>query len=203
MPKWPPRANAGISFLISATGGDSALALYDQLPLSRRRSSSIMTIKAGRVCSRSWRDHRPEKQAAARIIAEFAQPTTPNSESPLPPQPAARRYTLPHSANLWTPESAQALLTQCHRFYAGDIAPEGCKPAKAGKRHDIIQLGGENLAAGLNGESFSCLPATTTMLRPFTPIRCWRTLPAVQNKRVYAPGTENVPSGLLQRNIVA
>lgn len=53
--------------LISATGGDSALALYDQPPLSRRRSSSIMTIKAGRVCSRSLarspaRRNRPPRE---------------------------------------------------------------------------------------------------------------------------------------------
>jgi ABC-type Fe2+-enterobactin transport system substrate-binding protein len=72
----------------------------------------------------------------------------------LPPQPvSALVYTAAaHSANLWTPESAQG---RCLNSWALPWRParrSACQP-EPGKRHDIIQLGGENLAAGLNGNS--------------------------------------------------
>lgn len=164
--------------LISATGGDSALALYDQL-------SAIAPTLVINYDDKSWQSlltqlgeiTGQEKQAAARIAEFEAQLTTVKQRIALPPQPVSALVYTPaaHSANLWTPESAQGkLLTQLGFTLA--TLPQGLQTSKSrGKRHDIIQLGGENLAAGLNGESLSCLPATTTMLRPFTPIRCWRT----------------------------
>lgn len=89
-------------------------------------------------------------------MAEFeAQLTTVKQRIALPPQPVSALVYTPaaHSANLWTPESAQGkLLTQLGFTLA--TLPRGLQTSKSrGKRHDIIQLGGENLAAGLNGES--------------------------------------------------
>lgn len=64
----------------------------------------------------------------------------------LPPQPVnAIVYTAAaHSANLWTAESAQGKLLHQLGFTLADL-PAGLQTSTSrGKRHDIIQLGGEN-----------------------------------------------------------
>ncbi|SPX11399.1 ferrienterobactin-binding periplasmic protein [Escherichia coli] len=73
------------------------------------------------------------------------------SKSKLPPQPVtAIVYTAAaHSANLWTPESAQGQMLEQLGFTLAKL-PAGLNASQSqGKRHDIIQLGGENLAAGV------------------------------------------------------
>lgn len=73
----------------------------------------------------------------------------------LPPQPVtALVYTAAaHSANIWTPESAQGQMLEQLGFSLATL-PGGLPASHSqGKRHDIVQLGGENLAAGLNGQS--------------------------------------------------
>ncbi|ESH47746.1 iron-enterobactin transporter periplasmic binding protein [Salmonella enterica subsp. enterica serovar Choleraesuis str. 0006] len=132
--------------LISATGGDSALALYDQL-------SAIAPTLVINYDDKSWQSlltqlgeiTGQEKQAAARIAEFEAQLTTVKQRIALPPQPVSALVYTPaaHSANLWTPESAQGkLLTQLGFTLA--TLPRGLQTSKSqGKRHDIIQLGGE------------------------------------------------------------
>lgn len=141
--------------LISATGGDSALALYDQL-------SAIAPTLIINYDDKSWQalltqlgeitGH--EKQAAERIAAFDKQLAQVKQQMTLPPQPVnAIVYTAAaHSANLWTTESAQGKLLHQLGFTLADL-PAGLQTSTSqGKRHDIIQLGGENLATGLNGE---------------------------------------------------
>ncbi len=57
-------------------------------------------------------------------------------------------------------------------------------------RHDIIQLGGENLAAGLNGESLFLFAGDQKDADAIYANPLLAHLPAVQNKQVYALGTE-------------
>ncbi len=59
-----------------------------------------------------------------------------------------------------------------------------------GKRHDIIQLGGENLAAGLNGETLFLFAADDKDAAALMRDPLLAHLSAVKNKRVYALGTE-------------
>ena len=93
----------------------------------------------------------------------------------LPPQPVnAIVYTAAaHSANLWTAESARPAVAPV-RLYRRTA----CRAAhikSQGKRHDIIQLGGENLATGLNGEGLFLFAGDQKTLKRFTPTRCWLT----------------------------
>ena len=142
--------------LISATGGDSALALYDQL-------STIAPTLIINYDDKSWQSLLTqlgeitghEKQAAERIALFDKQLAAAKEQIKLPPQPVtALVYTAAaHSANLWTPESAQGQMLEQLGFTLAKL-PAGLNASQSqGKRHDIIQLGGENLAAGLNGES--------------------------------------------------
>jgi iron complex transport system substrate-binding protein len=59
-----------------------------------------------------------------------------------------------------------------------------------GKRHDIVQLGGENLAAGLNGESLFLFASDEKDATALETNPLLSHLAAVQKKQVYALGTE-------------
>ena len=96
--------------LISATGGDSALALYDQL-------STIAPTLIINYDDKSWQSLLTqlgeitghEKQAAERIAQFDKQLTAAKEQIKLPPQPVtAIVYTAAaHSANLWTAERSE------------------------------------------------------------------------------------------------
>ena len=179
--------------LISATGGDSALALYDQL-------SAIAPTLIINYDDKSWQalltqlgaitGH--EKQAAERIAAFDKQLAQVKQQMTLPPQPVnAIVYTAAaHSANLWTAESAQGKLPHQLGFTLADL-PAGLQTSTSqGKRHDIIQLGGENLATGLNGEGLFVFAGDEKDVAAIYANPLLAHLPSVKNKRVWALGTE-------------
>lgn len=179
--------------LISATGGDSALALYDQL-------SAIAPTLIINYDDKSWQElltqlgtmTEHEKQAAERIAAFDEQLAQVKQQMTLPPQPVnAIVYTAAaHTANLWTTESAQGKLLHQLGFTLADL-PAGLHTSKSqGKRHDIIQLGGENLATGLNGEGLFVFAGDQKDVDAIYSNPLLAHLPAVQNKRVWALGTE-------------
>lgn len=179
--------------LISATGGDSALALYDQLSTIAptlvinydSQSWQALLIQLGRITGQ-------EKQAAERIAEFDARLATLKKQMTLPPQPiSALVYTAAaHSANLWTPASAQGQLLEQLGFTLAPL-PAGLHASQSqGKRHDIIQLGGENLAAGLNGASLLVFAGDQKDIDAINANPLLSHLPAVQNKQVFALGSE-------------
>ncbi|MNU97181.1 Ferrienterobactin-binding periplasmic protein precursor [compost metagenome] len=110
----------------------------------------------------------------------------------LPPQPVnAIVYTAAaHSANLWTTESAQGKFLQQLGFQLAEL-PAGLTTSKSqGKRHDIIQLGGENLATGLNGQGLFLFAGDQKDVDAIYANPLLAHLPSVENKRVWALGTE-------------
>lgn len=179
--------------LISATGGDSALALYDQL-------STIAPTLIINYDDKSWQalltllgGITGNKQQAAERIAEFdKQLATVKQQIKLPPQPvSALVYTAAaHSANLWTSESAQGQFLQQLGFALATLPPGLHASQSQGKRHDIIQLGGESLASGLNGESLFLFAGDEKDADAIYANPLLAHLPAVKNKHVYALGSE-------------
>ena len=179
--------------LISATGGDSALALYDQL-------STIAPTLIINYDDKSWQALLTqlggitgnEQQAAARIAEFDKQLATVKQQIKLPPQPvSALVYTAAaHSANLWTSESAQGQFLQQLGFALATLPPGLHASQSQGKRHDIIQLGGESLASGLNGESLFLFAGDEKDADAIYANPLLAHLPAVKNKHVYALGSE-------------
>lgn len=179
--------------LISATGGDSALALYDQL-------STIAPTLIINYDDKSWQALLTqlggitgnEQQAAARIAEFDKQLATVKQQIKLPPQPvSALVYTAAaHSANLWTSESAQGQFLQQLGFTLATLPPGLHASQSQGKRHDIIQLGGESLASGLNGESLFLFAGDEKDADAIYANPLLAHLPAVKNKHVYALGSE-------------
>ncbi|WP_436873370.1 Fe2+-enterobactin ABC transporter substrate-binding protein [Kosakonia sacchari] len=179
--------------LISATGGDSALPLYDQL-------STIAPTLIINYDDKSWQalltqlgeitGH--EKEAAARISQFNQQLADVKARMKLPPQPVSALVYTPaaHSANLWTEESAQGQLMQQLGFTLAPLPANLHASQSQGKRHDIVQLGGENLAAGLNGEGLFLFASDQKDADALSQNPLLAHLPAVQNHRVYALGAE-------------
>lgn len=178
--------------LVSATGGDSALALYEQF-------SAIAPTLVINYDDKSWQQLLTqlgeitghEKQAAARIAQFDKQLAQAKTQMALPPQPVSALVYNPaaHGANLWTADSAQGkLLGQLGFTLASPPAAHGL--TSMGKRHDIIQLGGETLAAGLNGETLLLFAGDDNDAAALMRDPLLAHLPAVQHKRVYALGTE-------------
>ncbi|MCL6746728.1 Fe2+-enterobactin ABC transporter substrate-binding protein [Kosakonia sp. R1.Fl] len=179
--------------LISATGGDSALPLYDQL-------STIAPTLIINYDDKSWQalltqlgeitGH--EKEAAARISQFNQQLADVKARMKLPPQPVTALVYTPaaHGANLWTEESAQGKLMQQLGFTLAPLPANLHTSQSQGKRHDIVQLGGENLAAGLNGEALFLFASDQKDADALGQNSLLAHLPAVQNHRVYALGAE-------------
>ncbi|WP_348519221.1 Fe2+-enterobactin ABC transporter substrate-binding protein [Dryocola clanedunensis] len=179
--------------LISATGGDSAVALYDQL-------SAIAPTLVINYDDKSWQQVLTdlgkitghEKQAAARIASFDKQLSEAKTKINLPPQPVSALVYTPasRSANLWTPESAQGKLLEQLGFTLATLPAALHTSQSMGKRHDIVQLGGENLATGLNGESLFLFAGNEKDAAALEANPLLSHLPAVQNKHVYPLGTE-------------
>jgi len=179
--------------LISATGGDSALSLYDQL-------STIAPTLVINYDDKSWQELLKqlgeitghEKEAAARISQFDQQLAQVKSAIKLPPQPVSALVYTPaaHGANLWTEESAQGKLMQQLGFNLAPLPANLHTSQSQGKRHDIVQLGGENLAAGLNGESLFLFASDQKEADALSQNPLLAHLSAVQSHRVYALGAE-------------
>lgn len=179
--------------LISATGGDSALALYEQL-------SAIAPTLVINYDDKSWQQlliqlgeiTGHEKQAAERISSFDRQLSEAKMHMTLPPQPVTAMVYTPasHSANIWTQDSAQGKLLVQLGFTLSPIPAAIQTSQSMGKRHDIVQLGGENLATGLNGESLFLFASDEKDAIALANNPLLSHLPAVQKKHVYALGTE-------------
>lgn len=179
--------------LISATGGDSALALYDQLLAIAPtliinyddKSWQTLLTQLGEITGQ-------EQQAKARISDFNQQLAKVKQQMTLTPQPVSALVYNPaaHSANLWTADSAQGQLLSQLGFTLATL-PDGLHASQSqGKRHDIVQLGGENLAAGLNGEALFLFAGNEKDAEAIYANPLLSHLSAVQNKRVYPLGTE-------------
>jgi ABC-type Fe2+-enterobactin transport system substrate-binding protein len=179
--------------LVSATGGDSALALVDQL-------SAIAPTLVVNYETQSWQQLDEQlgqatgQEAQARQLAEqfAARQATLKSHLQLPNGPvSAFVYNAPaRQANLWTVDSPQGQLLRDTGFSLA-LPPASLATSNSlGKRKDIIQLGGENVASGLTGEAFLVFAAEPADLEALRGNSLLQHLPAVREQRLYALGAD-------------
>ncbi len=179
---------------MSATGNDSALKLIDQL-------SAIAPTLVVNYDDKSWQQlvgllgeaTGHEAQAAARVKAFDDREKALKKRLTLPAQPVSAMVWNAdgRAVNLWTAESAQGKLLQQLGFTLATLPASIQQGHSMGQRKDIIQLSGENLAAGLNGNTFMLFAADekstdAVMKNPFL-----AQTPAVKNKQVYALGLDS------------
>lgn len=179
--------------VMSATGADSAVRLYSQL-------SAIAPVLVVNYDDKSWQQlaillgsATGQEARAEQIITEFDQRQEKlRQQITLPPQPTSALVLRADgkNANLWTADSSQGQLLQQLGFTLATLPPARDLSTSQGTRKDIVQLGGENLAEGLNGNTLLLFAndqsdAQRLLGNPFL-----AHLPAVKNQRVYPLGND-------------
>jgi iron complex transport system substrate-binding protein len=179
--------------IMSATGGDSALRLYDQI-------SQIAPTLVVNYDDKSWQEvavllgnATGRETEAASVIAEFDRRVAETAKRlRLPPQPttAAVYYEDDSGANVWTPASAQGKLLLSLGFELATIPPDVKTTTSMGIRSDIIQLSGEQFADGVNGETLLLFAADDSIVDQVTANKFLKHIKSVSSNRVYALGTD-------------
>nr|WP_240614146.1 Fe2+-enterobactin ABC transporter substrate-binding protein [Mixta theicola] len=176
--------------VVSATGNDSALALYPQL-------AAIAPTLVINYDDKSWQQVMKdlgqatghEAQAEQRI-ADFDQRLQQlRKKITLPPQPVSAFVYNRHGpmVNLWTSASAQGHLLQQLGFTLAASLPGGLLQ----KRRDKVQLSGETLVHGLTGKTFLLFAADDKDAAALMREPLLAGAPAVQQQRVIALGEDS------------
>lgn len=187
-------AEAPDLIVVSATGNDSAIKLVDQL-------AAIAPVLVVNYDDKSWQQlvtllgeaTGHEAESAARKAEFDAREKALKAKLTLPPQPVSAMVWNGdgRAVNLWTDASAQGKLLQQLGFTLATPPATLQSGHSMGQRKDILQLSGENLAAGLNGQSYLLFAAeeptvAQVMSNPFL-----AQTPAVRAKAVYALGLDS------------
>lgn len=186
-------AEAPDLIIVSASGADSAAALYSQF-------ASIAPTLVVDYDDQSWQDvmrllgraSGHEAQAEARIDAFAQRVAALKGRLKLPPQPVtALVYNASaRQANLWTSESAQGRLLTSLGFELASPPSDPPTFVSQGKRKDIVQVGGEHLAGGLTGQSWLMFAAEASDTQALEGNTLLAHLPAVKSHRIYALGND-------------
>lgn len=179
--------------VMSATGADSAVRLYNQL-------SAIAPVLVVNYDDKSWQQLATflgaatgQEAKAEQIITEFGlRQEKLKQQIRLPPQPTSALVLRSDgkSANLWTADSSQGQLLQQLGFTLATLPPTLNASTSQGARKDIVQLGGENLADGLNGQTLLLFANDQSDAQRLLDNRFLAHLPAVQHQRVYPLGND-------------
>ena len=179
--------------LISATGGDSALALYDQL-------STIAPTLVVNYDDKSWQQLEQilgqatghEAQAEQLIKAYAARQAQVRKDLVLPPQPVSAFVYNPaaRQANVWTRASPQGQMLEQLGFSLASPSPALASSQAMGKRKDILQAGGEHMADALTGQTFLMFAAEPADTQAVLGNTLLAHLPAIGSQRVYALGAD-------------
>jgi ferric enterobactin transport system substrate-binding protein len=179
--------------IISTTGADSAMRLYDQL-------KDIAPTLVIRYDDKSWMqlaqlfgDLFGLEVQAKSVIDAFQQQVAQTKQSiTLPAQPTTAMVYNPDGsgANIWTNRSAQGRLLEELGFTLATI-PDSIKgDMSMGVRDDIITAKGERFPDAVTGQSillFATEPASQQLVIDNSFLQNNK---AVQNKRVYAVGND-------------
>ncbi|WP_455844242.1 Fe2+-enterobactin ABC transporter substrate-binding protein [Pantoea agglomerans] len=186
-------AEAPDLIVIAATGGDSALRLYDQL----QTIAPVLVIDYG---DKSWQaltlqlgDITGHEADAQKVIAAFEKRVeTVRHKITLPPQPTSALvyYEDGRGMNLWTPASAQGVLLQDLGFTLAAPPASFQGSTSMGKRNDIIQLNGENMADGITGNTLLLFAADEKTVPQVAKNPFLAHLPAVKQHDIFAVGND-------------
>lgn len=181
--------------IVSATSGDSALHLHEQL-------SAIAPVMVVNYDDKSWIELAQflgaalgrEKQAEF-ISRQFEQRITRvKSMISLPPQPSTAMVYISSDigANVWTEYSAHGKLLNALGFKLASV-PHGIAANKLDdSRKDIIQLNAdENFASAITGASILLFSADEKKVKQIKSDKFLALLPAISKAQVYALGLDS------------
>lgn len=179
--------------VVAATGGDSAVALYDQL-------SAVAPTVVVDYGDKTWQEVAEvlgeatgHEADAVEVETQFDETVdTARSAIALPPQPTtAMVYNGAQGANLWTAESAQGGLLTDLGFTLAEL-PDGALGGNSmGSRNDIVQVAPENYSLAFTGNTVVLFNADDTDVAEFAADPQLAQLPPVASGDVYAAGLDS------------
>ena len=186
--------------VVSKTGQDSASAIYDQL-------SDIAPTVVIDYGDKDWQEVTSRlgeitghEDDAKKVNDEFDARALEVRESiDAPAQPVtgmvfnekAKVGGSGASANIWTPDSAQAKLLEEVGFELAEV-PEGTAgQGEMDKRADIVEVTGENLSKAVTGESVFLFNANEKTAESYKKNSLVESTPAVKNDAVFAMGLDS------------
>lgn len=179
--------------VVAATGGDSALKLYEQL-------SQIAPTLVVSYDDRGWQDLATvlaratgrETQAQAVIDHFAARLLATRQRLRLPAQPTTAMvyYEDGSGANVWTPDSAQGRLLTDLGFTLAEVPAAVRGNVSMGVRKDIIQVSGEHFATALQGHTLLLFSADERQVAQVKANKFLAQVPSVAQGRVHAMGLD-------------
>lgn len=179
--------------VISATGGDSAMRLYDQL------KDIAPTLVIG-YDNKSWMqlatifgDLLGLEQQAKTVIDSFEEKLAQTKASiTLPPQPTTAMvyYRDSTGANVWTDKSAQGRILQQLGFTLAEIPDSVKGDISMGLRDDIVITTGERFPDAITGNTILLFAAERTSEPHVLANNYLKALPPIINKQVYGLGND-------------
>lgn len=179
--------------LISATGGDSALKLYDQLKDIAPTAIINYGDKSWMQLARVLGNFIGLEENANTLIDTFNQQIEEFKKMTiLPPQPttALVYYRDGTGGNIWTSESAQGQLLTQLGFTLSAIPDSVRGDLSMGKRNDIVIASGERFPDALTGNTlllFATEPPQEAMVKNNAYLA---ETPAILNNSIYAVGND-------------
>ncbi|MFT2096946.1 Fe2+-enterobactin ABC transporter substrate-binding protein [Marinomonas sp. 2405UD66-6] len=179
--------------IISATGGDSAMKLYDQLKDIAPTLVIGYDNKSWMQLAQIFGDLLGLEGQAKSVIQDFEQKVADTkSRITLPPQPTTAMvyYRDDTGGNIWTTKSAQGRLLKELGFTLAEV-PESVKGnISMGLRDDIIIATGERFPDAVNGNSVLLFSASQEREQALKNNNYLQSSSAIQNDQVFAVGND-------------
>jgi ferric enterobactin transport system substrate-binding protein len=176
---------------VSATGGDSARKIYDQLSQIAPTLLISYDDKDWQTIATQLGAMTGHEQDAAAAIKDFSNKlSTTKQKIHLPPQPTTAMvyYEDNSGANVWTANSAQGRLLLDLGFTLATIPDAAKGDTSMGIRKDITQLTGEKFSEGLQGKTMLLFTADDSTVAKVKNNKFLQQNPAISGNRVYAVG---------------
>lgn len=184
--------------VIAKTGGDSAVDLYDQL--SKVAPTAVLDYSTSdweQISTRLGELTGQENQAeditkkfddraneVKDAIKEPAQPVTGLVYN-------AASFGESGGGNIWTDKSAQGKLLKKLGFELADVPEETRGSGQLGKREDVYQISGENLAKAVTGKTVFLFAADDEGAKAYKADKLLADTAAVKDDAVYAMGDDS------------
>lgn len=180
--------------VVSATGKDSAVALYDRLSLIAPTLVINYDQQSWQQIERLLAKATGKETEAEDSIQSFSRRAASVREAiVLPPQPVSALVFNPQSqaANLWTRDSAQGQLLESLGFTLAKVPAQLAQAQRRLQRKDIIPLSGESLVTGINGQSVLMFATDQSGKAALMSEPLLAASPAVQHQQIYTLGNDS------------
>lgn len=177
--------------IVSATGGDSARKIYEQLKQIAPTLIINYDDKTWQTIATQLGAVTGHEQDATAAINNFsAKLSATKQKLRLPPQPTTAMvyYEDNTGANVWTPDSAQGRLLLDLGFTLATVPDSVKGNTSMGIRKDIIQLSGEKFSEGLQGKTMLLFTADDASVQKIKENKFLQQNVAIAANRVYAVG---------------